>query len=365
MVRRFVYRTPDAKHSIIINLLHQEKVLAEPASESEFALAVDIGGTKMEVAFIDRQGNLLIPIQKHYVPFDANRFADPDGLIDLLRPYVVQAQHRSGIIIGIGLSVCGNIDRHSGDAILCANLGWRYVPFGRMVKEAFELPVYAATDVRMAALAEAVWGKAQNVLNFAWATIGTGFGGYLFLNGELYEGSHGFAGNFGHNTYDEIQGRLCGCGLKGCFESYASGPAIARAGQAAADAGKSPLLAELAKIDKVTTPMVFKAEAAGDPAAVQIIEDMIRFYAISFSGLVNILDLEMIVVGGGVTRGNTDLVDRISVRARDYLMTVEARRDLQIVHESFANSALFGAAATVFLENGLIKINPGNNRGSP
>lgn len=338
--------------------------MSQPDTAPVFALAVDIGGTKMEVALIDREGNLLTPIHKHYVPFDANCYADPHGLIDLLRPYIDQAQQYSGELAGIGLSLCGNIDRSTGDAILCANLGWRYLPFGKMVKEAFSQPVYAATDVRMAALAEAVWGKAQNVLNFAWATIGTGFGGYLFLNGQLYDGSHGFAGNFGHNTYDEINGRLCGCGLKGCFESYAAGPAIARAGQAAVDAGKSPMLAELAKENKVTTPMVFKAEAAGDPAAVEIIENMIRFYAISFSGLVNILDLEMIVVGGGVTRGSSNLIERINTRTRDYLMTVEARRDLQIVHESYQNSALYGAAATVFVENGLVTLNPNNKRGS-
>jgi glucokinase len=326
--------------------------LALPSSH--FALAVDIGGTKMEVAFIDLEGSLLAPVEKHSVPFDCSRCADPDRLIDLLNPYVASAGQYPGPFAGIGLSVCGNIDRSSGDAILCPNLGWRCLPFGKMVRKAFQVPVYAATDVRMAVIAEAVWGQARGLRHFAWATIGTGYGGYLFLNGEPYEGAHGFAGNFGHNTLDEINGVLCGCGLKGCYESYAAGPAIARAGQAAVDHGKSPRLAELAQDGNVTTQMVFQAEADGDPAAVEIIAGMIRLYAISFSGMVNILDLEMIVVGGGVTRGSKDLIPRIADRTRDFLMTVEARRDLRIVQETYANSALFGAAATVFLENRLI-----------
>jgi glucokinase len=339
--------------------------LTEPDSGSVFSLAVDIGGTKMEVAFIDVEGNLFKSIEKHYVPFDDDCIADPDRMIELLHPYLQQAGQLPGRFMGIGLSVCGNIDRKSGDAILCPNLGWRYLPFGKMVGETFGVPVYAATDVRMAAQAEAVWGNAKGLRNFAWATIGTGFGGYLFLNGELFEGSHGFAGNFGHNTLDEIHGRRCGCGLKGCFESFAAGPAIARAGQAAVDAGKSTMLAELAGDGKVATYMVFKAEVAGDPAAKEIIDSMVRLYAISFAGLVNILDLDMIVVGGGVTRGSSDLITRIDARTRDYLMTVEARRDLKIVREAFPNSALYGAAATVFVESGLITLDIDKKRGSP
>jgi predicted NBD/HSP70 family sugar kinase len=324
------------------------------AHEADFALAVDIGGTKIEIACIDRSGQLLTPISKHPVPFGSDGCADARRLIDILAPYAQQSRSQPGHCDGIGLSVCGNIDPDSGEAVLVPNLHWRNLPFGQMVAEALELPVYSATDVRMAALAEALWGGAQGVRNFLWATVGTGYGGYLWLNDGLYGGSHGFAGNFGHITLDEVNGFPCGCGRKGCVETFVSGPAIARAGQAALDAGRSPALARLAQGDRVTSTMVFQAEAAGDAQAQAIIAQVIRLIAINLGGVVNLLDLEMIVMGGGVTHGSPDFVERVSRRIRDFLMTVEARRDLRVIHESFPNAALFGAAAHVFAEAGII-----------
>jgi predicted NBD/HSP70 family sugar kinase len=320
------------------------------AQEADFALAVDIGGTKIEIACIDRRGKLLTSIAKQRVPFGPDGCADPGGLIDILAPYAQQSRSQPGRCAGIGLSVCGNIDPESGEAVLVPNLHWRNLPFGQMVAEALELPVYSATDVRMAALAEALWGGAQGVRNFLWATVGTGYGGYLWLNGELYGGAHGFAGNFGHITLDEVNGFPCGCGRKGCVETFVSGPAIARAGQAALEAGRSPALARLGQDGRVTSAMVFQAEAAGDAEAQAIVAQVIRLIAINLGGVVNLLDLEMIVMGGGVTHGSPDFVERVSRRIRDFLMTVEARRDLKVIHESFPNAALFGAAAHVFAE---------------
>ena len=319
-------------------------------------LAVDIGGSKIDMALIDQQGELLSPIEKVPVPFDSNGIADPDGLVSLMMNYAGSNQKLAGAPVSVGLSVCGNIDMETGEAVLVPNLHWRNVQFGAMVSEQFSLPVYAATDVRMAALAEAVWGGARGIDNFAWVTIGTGFGAYLFLDGKLYGGKHGFAGNFGHNTIDEINGYLCGCGRKGCLETFVAGPAIARAGQAALDEGHSEILCSMAVKGHVTTAMVFDAEVNGDAASHEIIEGIIRLTAIGIGGLVNILDLEMIVLGGGVVHGSTDYASRIDRRIRDYLMTVEARRDLRIIKESFPNSALFGAAANVLIQSGAVTL---------
>ena len=305
---------------------------------------------------IDAAGQSHTPTAKHPVPFDAQNIADPVGLLDILAPYVEQARGLPGRLLGIGLSLCGNIDRATGEAVLVPNLHWRNLPFGRMAAERFDLPVYAATDVRMAAQAEALWGVAQGVRHFAWTTIGTGYGGYLFLDGKLYEGAHGFAGNFGHFTVDEINGYPCGCGRRGCLETYVAGPAIARAGQTALNAGTSPVLAELAQDGRVTSHMVFEAEAQGDPAAQAILEDVVRRVSIGLGGLVNTLDLDMIILGGGVVYGNPNLVARIDARIRQYMMTVEAKRDLRVVQESLPNSALYGAAAEVFVCTGLMAL---------
>jgi predicted NBD/HSP70 family sugar kinase len=320
----------------------------------EYCLAVDIGGSKIALALVDVQGQAMGDLETHPVPFDAQGIADPAALIEIMRTFLDKAPMDKKAIAGIGLSVCGNIDIDSGDAILVPNLHWRYVPFGAMVSKALGLPVRAATDVRMAALAEHTWGAAKGVRNFIWATVGTGYGGYLYLEDRLYGGYHGFAGNFGHITLDEIHGYPCGCGRRGCFETFVAGPAIARQGQAAVDAGRSPLMARLAGGQPVTTRIVFQAEAAGDKAATEIIEQVIRLISINLGGVVNLLDLEMIVMGGGVVNASPDFVQRIDRRIRDYLMTEEAKRDLKVVKESFPNAAVFGAAADFFQTHGFM-----------
>lgn len=321
---------------------------------NETCLAVDIGGTKMAIALVGRDGRARTPISAVYVPFDEKGIADPAGLIRLMEPYVQEARRARGNLAGIGLSLCGNIDTATGDAILVPNLHWRYLPFGKMVQDAFGLGIVAATDVCMAALAEHTWGVAKDVSHFIWATVGTGYGGYLWLEDHLYGGIHGFAGNFGHITLDEINGYPCGCGRRGCFETFVAGPAIARAGQAALDAGRSPKLSDLAMGKPITSRMVFEARAAGDPASIDIIENVIRLISINLGGVINLLDLKMIVMGGGVANASPDFVERINRRIRDFLMTEEAKRDLQVVKESFPNSALFGSAAMLFQKLGLL-----------
>lgn len=322
---------------------------AQTDIHKDFALAVDIGGTKVAFALVDTAGNLLTPITQHPVPFDPQGVADPQKLVERMRPYVEQAHSAPGRFVGIGLSVCGNLDNDTGMVALSPNLHWRYVPFGQMVKDAFHMPIAAATDVRMALLAEVLWGAARGLKYVLWATIGTGFGGYLFLDGKLYGGTHGYAGNFGHLTLDEVNGSMCGCGKPGCFETFVAGPAIARHGQQAADSGASPYLQQIARERAITTADVFAAEAAGDPAAHQIIEETIRLIAINMAGVVTLLDLDMIVFGGGVVRASPDFFPRIQRRIPDFLMTAEAKRDLQVVTETYENSALVGAAASVFL----------------
>ena len=323
------------------------------ATSPDPVLAIDIGGTSLRLALISADGDLIGNISRYDVPFSADGRADPGAMLSLMAPQVEAAQAQVQSELRIGISLCGNVDLPSGDAILVPNLGWRNLPFGRMVSERFRAPVGIATDVRQAALAEAIWGAGRGVRNFAWATVGTGYGGYLFLNGRLYGGAHGFAGNFGHITLDEINGYPCGCGRRGCFETYVAGPALARAGQAAHDAGESPILASLADDGVVSTRAVFRAIELGDAVATQIVDDAIRLICINLGGMVNLLDIDLIVMGGGVTEAASWFVERVNAEIRAYLMTAEAQRNLRVTRESTPNAALWGAAAHVFTVEGV------------
>ena len=323
------------------------------AAAPDPVLAIDIGGTSLRLALISAEGDLIGEISRYDVPFRADGVADPGAMLAVMAPQIEATRARIQCEPRIGISLCGNVDLLSGDAILVPNLGWRNLPFGGLVSEHFQAPVCVATDVRQAALAEAIWGAGRGIRNFAWATVGTGYGGYLFLNGRLYGGAHGFAGNFGHITLDERNGYPCGCGRRGCFETFVAGPALARAGQAAHDAGESSILAALAEDGIVSTRMVFRAIELGDAAATQIVDDAIRLICINLGGMVNTLDIDLIVMGGGVTAAASWFVERINAEIRAYLMTVEARRDLRVLRESLPNAALWGAAAHVFAVAGV------------
>ena len=324
------------------------------AASADPVLAVDIGGTSLRLGLINPEGRLIGEITRFDVPFDADGVGDLDGILSILAAHIEPARQAVAGELRVGISLCGNVDLESGDAILAPNLGWRNLPFGVLVSQRFQLPVCVATDVRQAVLAEAVWGIGTDERNFAWATVGTGYGGYLFLNGRLYGGAHGFAGNFGHTTYDEINGHACGCGRRGCFETFVAGPAIARAGQQAHEAGRSRILSSLAKGGAISTRAVFRAIELGDPVAAQIVAEAIRLICINLGGVVNLLDIKLIVMGGGVTKAAPWLVERINEQIRAYLMTVEAQRELRVTRESTANAALWGAAAHVFAAEGIL-----------
>lgn len=324
------------------------------AASDDPVLAVDIGGTSLRLGLINAGGRLIGEITRYDVPFGADGAGDLDGILTIMAAHVERARGGISGELRVGISLCGNVDLESGAAILVPNLGWRNLPFGVLVSRRFQLPVCVATDVRQAALAEAVWGHGANERNFAWATVGTGYGGYLFLNGRLYGGAHGFAGNFGHTTYDEVNGHPCGCGRRGCFETFVAGPAIARAGQQAHQAGRSLILSSLATEGTVSTRAVFQAIELGDPVAAQIVADAIRLICINLGGVVNLLDIKLIVMGGGVTKAAPWLVERINNEIRAYLMTAEAQQELRVLRESTANAALWGAAAHVFAAEGIL-----------
>jgi glucokinase len=328
---------------------HKDQCTSSPL----YALAVDIGGTKMAAVVIDSDGQMVGRIASAPVPFMGDGTADPNAMTAWIRSRLDET-HLS--LEGIGLSLCGNVDEDTGFVPLSPNLHWRRLPYAQMVQQATGLPVMAATDVRMAALAEVVWGAARGIRYFAWATIGTGYGGYLFLDGKFYRGFHGYAGNFGHNTWDEVNGEMCGCGKRGCVETFVSGPGIAYAGLIKAGSGASPLLSHQATISPIDTRAVFQAAEQGDSGALAVLDEAQRLTAISLAGLVNILDLEMIVVGGGVANASPNYIQQLDQRIRQYLMTEEAKRDLKVVRESFANAALVGAAGDVFLRQGILSL---------
>jgi glucokinase len=195
---------------------------------------------------------------------------------------------------------------HHGTLRFAPNLpGVTEVPIGRVLSERLALPVVVDNDANCATWCEFRIGAAVNTTDAVLVTLGTGIGAGVVTGGRLHRGGHGFAGEPGHMVIDPV-GPPCPCGRRGCWERFASGSGLGRLGRDAAEADRAPRLVELASGDGVDVrgEHVTRAAIEGDPAALDILREYAWWLAVGIANLVNILDPEIVVVGGGlVTAG--------------------------------------------------------------
>jgi glucokinase len=219
----------------------------------------------------------------------------------------VRAGERGAEATAVGVSAPGPLDPLKGAWIEPPNLGvaFRGAPIAEPLRAALGLPTVVELDTHVAARAEREFGAARGARDFIYITLSTGIGGAIVAGGELIRGADGVAGEVGHLVV-EIGGPLCGCGGHGHLEAIASGAAIARAGTAAAAEGRSPALARLGAARPLEARDVAAAEAEGNAAAVEIMARARRAFAAAVVGLVNLLNPELIIVGGGMAEAEPD-----------------------------------------------------------
>jgi N-acetylglucosamine repressor len=196
----------------------------------------------------------------------------------------------------VGVTVPGLVDAATGRVAISPNLGWSEVPIREMLVAKLGVPVVVNNITSAGAIAEGRVGVAKGVRSFAWVHVGTGVGAGIVIDGHVFAGTQGFSGEIGHCAVVD-GGPECSCGMRGCLETLVSGRAIARAAEAAVAAGKTSSLREVASIDAAAVAV---AARAGDAVALAIFADVSEHLGVGVSYLVNILDPQMIVLGGGV-----------------------------------------------------------------
>ncbi|HEY6542876.1 MAG TPA: ROK family protein, partial [Ktedonobacteraceae bacterium] len=233
--------------------------------------ALDIGGTKMLAGLYDGEGQLVA--RKRIETQAAQGVSQVIARAALLLRELVREMGISpDRLTGIGCSVPGPLDSERGMVIFSPNLGWRDVPLAALLSEMLGTRVRIEDDARCAALGEARRGGARGAQNAVYVTISTGIGGGVILNGSIYRGSHGCAGEVGHMTL-AADGPPCACGNMGCFESLASGTAIAAHARQAVLHGDETLLARFrAEPALLTAEQVIDAANMGDDVALRILE---------------------------------------------------------------------------------------------
>ena len=299
-----------------------------PPPPDTVVLALDIGGTKLAAGVVTGDGRIL---SRAVVPAEAQEgpWSMIDRQVDLGRQMVADAGVEWSRLAGIGIACGGPLDPEAGVILSPPNLpGWDRIPLVDTVSERLGLRTAVENDATAGALAE--WwfgaGRSHDVDDLIYLTISTGIGGGLVLDGRLYKGVAGNAGELGHLTviYD---GRQCGCGRRGCLEAYASGTNIAARARDAIAAGE---VSSLGKLPSFTAKEVAEHALAGDRLATRIWDETMAMLG---SGVANILDVfnpSLVVLGGGVTRvGDQLLVPVREAALRDAMEP--ARRSADIV----------------------------------
>jgi glucokinase len=266
-------------------------------------LAIDLGGTKMIAALV---AHPLKMITRDYSLTLAGEGVEAvTGRVFSAIDRVLSAQNIvPSQLHSIVVAAAGAIDAERGLVTSSPNLtGWRNVPLRDMVKERYKVNTILINDANAEALGEHQLGAGRGISNLILITVGTGIGGGIIINGRLYSGASGSAGEIGHTTID-MNGPRCSCGNIGCWEMFASGRAMAREAQARVKWGEESILKEMVggEIGKITTEKIDEAARGGDPLALDVISKAATYLGIGMVNLVNAFNPEMIIVGGGVAK---------------------------------------------------------------
>jgi glucokinase len=271
----------------------------------DFSIGVDLGGTNLRVAAVTPEGRIL-----EQVSIETNVSLGPDLAIDKMCAAIQQliAKYKNDNLRGVGLGLPGIIDIENGIMRKAANLpGWANYPARAEIERRLRgsgilenrTRVVVENDARAAGLGENWIGAGRGVRNMAMLTLGTGIGGCVILNGKIWHGINGMAGEFGHITV-EPDGQPCGCGNRGCAERYASASAIMRMAQEAIANGASSLAQAASSDAEFRAKSIYNLAVQGDESARKIFRTFGRYLGILLADLVNVLNLEMYVIGGGV-----------------------------------------------------------------
>jgi glucokinase len=320
--------------------------MAEASTKAEYLVGVDLGGTKILAGVFK---NSLDSIGMAKVSTKPQRGVDEviERIARCAQDAVDEADLSFKQVAGLGIGAPGAVDFSTGTVIFAPNLdGWKDVPLKKELEKLLGVPVFVENDCNIAALGVHVAELKAKPRNLMGIFVGTGIGGGLILNGELYSGHNHTAGEIGHMVLD-VDGPKCGCGNKGCFEALASRTAIFQQIRAGIKEGQKTLLTEMLGDDlgDLRSGDLRKAIRRGDKFVDRIVEAAAEYIGIATANLVNILNPEVVVLGGGVIEALADEMMGVIVEtANDYAMP-GTLKGVEIVSSKLGdNAGITGAA---------------------
>jgi glucokinase len=307
---------------------------------------IDIGGTNVKFGLIDSDGNVLHREQR---PTMADK--GPKPLLHLIgniaERLLFYAAEEDYPVKYLGVGSPGAVNFKTGTVVgPCPNIpGWTGINIAESLSERINMPVYVDNDANAMALAETRFGAAIGATSVVCATVGTGIGGGIVIDGKVWRGASGSAAEVGHVPIS-IDGPLCACGARGCVEAYCSSKAITERTRAKLKGNLTPVFENVldGDIESLTIKKLFMAAKKHDPVALEVLEETAHYLGIGLAGIVNLLNPETVVIGGGIADGGGGFVEMVAAVIRKRAWE-SATRDLRVVRARLGNDAGFIGAA--------------------
>jgi glucokinase len=315
-------------------------------SPRRHVVGVDLGGTKILAAVFDDRGHLLAREKKATKP-QLGTAVVIKRIEELVHETLAAAALPHTAVAALGIGVPGPIDNRGEVVRVAPNLHWKDVPLARLLRKRLDIPVTVVNDVQAGTLAVSVFGAGRGLANFCCMFIGTGIGGGIVLGGELYRGVGGMAGEIGHMTVLSGDGPKCGCGNRGCLEAVASRSAIVRRIQNEIADGRKSEVKQLCDGDlsRIRSRILATAYRHGDALVREVIHDACEFIGIGAANLINVLNPQAVILGGGLIEalGNR-MLPRINRAAMAHVIAATPQR-VRILDSGLGDDAgILGAA---------------------
>ncbi len=314
-------------------------------SPSSYYIGIDLGASQIKYGIVSSAGKVLTRGGR-LTPQKFGRRGVSDSLVEITKNLLNFARKNKIQIKAIGVGSPGCIDINSGKVLgSCPNLPFWVGTNLKQIFRRFSLPLAVDNDANLMALAEAKFGAAKDCRNAVCLTLGSGIGGGIILNGEIYRGSNFAAGEIGHTSVNFL-GEKCNCGRTDCMETYASANAMLKRGQKMVRADKKSLLNQLIRKNgnRLDVPTLFRAYEKKDRIAQKIVQEAGETLSTGVANVVNILSPQTVVIGGGLVDENAEVIKKIEELVRQKAFAT-ATKNLKIRKAKLGNQAGFIGAA--------------------
>ena len=318
-------------------------------AKKKLAIGIDIGGTNTVFGFVDREGNILVEDRLKTLDYSKK----VEDFVDALFKAMGTAGHKIGSgyeIMGFGIGApMGNI--HKGTIEYSAALPWKgIVPLADVFHKHTGLPVIVTNDANAAAVGEMIYGGARGMKDFAVITLGTGLGSGFVVDGKLMYGHDGFAGELGHTPVrPELSDRVCGCGNKGCLETYVSATGLTKTFIKILADTREPSEFKKMSIDEINSEMIFNAAGKGDELAIKAFDVTGRILGYKLADIVSFTSPEAIFLFGGLALAGDFIFKPAREAMEEYLLSIYRNKVKILPSElSTKNAAVLGASSLVW-----------------